>query len=490
MPADGAARAGAKTPVPARWRLQGQWAAAVLVGLACLVAGLVAGRADVVVVGTPLIMLAALSLRAGRRTPRELRIDDAAAGRFGDLVRMPVHAADADGLLVLALAAPGCRSEVLVFTASPAATAAAPRPGTHAGAGPPSDDGAPPGDGAAPLTITAMLPPSGTRELFSYTHMAISADAAAIQQPCPTRRISGTVLPAIRQFPALPLPHRLTGRTGGHSWRAPGDGSDIRDVHPFQPGDRLRRIDWRTTARRPGTGDELYVRRNFADAEAHVSLAVDSSLDLSAEVDTWFGGADPALGTPSSLHLAREAAAAVAASYLRSGDRVGLTEMATYRRPLRAASGHRQLELIRVRLAALAADSRRPRPLQDASIGAGHLVVAFTPFMDDDAERLLRQWQHLGHRVIGVDTLPVLAMQNLEPARKLAVRLLLTARADRILRLQHEGIEVLGWRGPAPADRVPSGGEPGPRTGDIPGQIRLGPGLHLLMRARMRPDHG
>ena len=46
--------------------------------------------------------------------------------------------------------------------------------------------------------------------------------------------------------PAAPAPtgaHRLTPVGPG------GDGGDFRDIHPFTAGNRLRRIDWKATAR-------------------------------------------------------------------------------------------------------------------------------------------------------------------------------------------------------------------------------------------------
>src|SRR5699024_620324 len=80
-----------------------------------------------------------------------------------------------------------------------------------------------------------------------------------------------------------------------HTSRRVGDGTAFRDVHLFTPGDRLRRIDWRVSARRSldvrtGRLTELYVRRTFATADASVMLVVDSRDAVGPDVATWGGG--------------------------------------------------------------------------------------------------------------------------------------------------------------------------------------------------------
>src|SRR6201999_1825857 len=75
------------------------------------------------------------------------------------------------------------------------------------------------------------------------------------------------VLPPVLPMPGGPLPPRSTGLVGAHRSRRPGDGIELRDVRPYQPGDRLRGVDWRTTLRAgaaTGTLDTLYVRERHA----------------------------------------------------------------------------------------------------------------------------------------------------------------------------------------------------------------------------------
>src|SRR5690606_31770923 len=113
-----------------------------------------------------------------------------------------------------------------------------------------------------------------------------------------------TVLPGLQRISLVPLPFRLQGLTGPHSWRRAGDGGDLHDVRMFAPGDRLRRIDWRVTARRaadrtggfggPGSSGlgssglaELYVRRTYATADACVMLVLDSRDEIGPVVSSW-----------------------------------------------------------------------------------------------------------------------------------------------------------------------------------------------------------
>ena len=45
--------------------------------------------------------------------------------------------------------------------------------------------------------------------------------------------------------------------------RAKGDGIEFADIRPFVPGDRVRRINWRASARRPGLWvNESHPERN------------------------------------------------------------------------------------------------------------------------------------------------------------------------------------------------------------------------------------
>ena len=94
---------------------------------------------------------------------------------------------------------------------------------------------------------------------------------------------------------------------GLHGSRHRGDGSEFDDIREYRPGDRPRRIHWRTSAR---TG-RLHVRTTYADNDTEVVLLVDAFGNLPGSPD-------------GSLTRTVRAAASIAAWCTRNGDRVGL----------------------------------------------------------------------------------------------------------------------------------------------------------------------
>lgn len=260
------------------------------------------------------------------------------------------------------------------------------------------------------------------------------------------------VRPRIRPLRRLPLPFRLQGLVGPHTSRRVGEGLELHDIHEFTPGDRLRRIDWRTTVRRsfdPRTGSlgELYVRRTLASADATVMLVVDSRDEVGPDVDTWAGGAPTRMTQATSLDLAREAAASVARHVLDRGDRVGLDDLGRQRRPVPPAAGSKHAERIIQRLTRIAPEgSPKPR-LRSPRLPSGALVVIFSTFLDDEAGTVAALWRSQGHRVLAVDVLPPLTTANLDPHAATSYRLIRLERGLRLADLRRQGIDVIHWAG-------------------------------------------
>ena len=73
-------------------------------------------------------------------------------------------------------------------------------------------------------------------------------------------------------------PHPI-GLVGQHPARRRGDGSEFESIRPFQPGDRLRRVQWRVSLR---TGS-LHVTSTVAEEDASVLLLVDSGVEVGAQ---------------------------------------------------------------------------------------------------------------------------------------------------------------------------------------------------------------
>lgn len=316
-----------------------------------------------------------------------------------------------------------------------------------------------PGHGAAealvdvPLTrdldLTAASVRTGPQDLFTVEHQGIGG-GSGLTGPVgmrPAERV--LVLPRARFLPGFPLPARLRGLSGQHRSRRPGEGGDLRDVHPLGAGDSLRRVDWKATARR-STGrreDELYVRRTLALGEAAVTLVVDSRDDVGPDPATWSGVLPIRPDDATSLDLARIAAATVAQAYLGSGDRVGVEDLGVRRRGLRAGTGRRHLDRVVHQLAVLAPEGDPRRRLRPPRLPAAGLVYLFSTFLDPEPARLALTWRRSGHRVVAVDVLPRLRRGRLDQRGRLALRIVRIEREDRVAEMRRAGVELVRWTG-------------------------------------------
>jgi uncharacterized protein (DUF58 family) len=289
---------------------------------------------------------------------------------------------------------------------------------------------------------------------------ALTADGLAAVGPITGPEAVALALPSADRLPPVPLPPRPAGFAGAHRTRRPGEGSELVDVRAFQPGDRLRRVDWRVSARRSPGLQEVYVRRTHADADADVLLYLDTRVDVGTEAALWAvpPGRDAA-GTPvpgSSLDLAVRAATSLAAAQLRLGDRVGLVDLSNRRAWLRPGSGNRQLLALRVRLATMRSNPNAPTVvLRPDRLPSGAVVVLFSPLLDDAAADLAAGIAHAGARVLCVDVLPdpVVPDRTVENGVQ-ALEVVLAEHAARLERLAVAGVPVLRWEPAAVALHV------------------------------------
>jgi uncharacterized protein (DUF58 family) len=416
---------------PARWRLTVAQTGAIAVALLTAGAGVVSGRADVAVMALPLFALAAWAwdrrpaVSQGRATDAapaapldaELTADRTAHEHsVGYRLRLETPpGVEAVQLRILEL---GVRPRLHVLAASP----------------------------RRPIDVRGRVPAphSGPQRVVGADWRLVADGAALLTDITGTIAADRVISPAFSPIGALPLPPRLTGLTGSHDSARPGDGGDFHDIARFQPGDRLRRIDWKATARLARDPGELYVRRSRAQADATVFVVIDSADDVGENVDTW-SHFDPVNSGITSLDIARSAASAIAAGYLRQGDRVALSDLAVPGRVARPGAGARHLDRLLRTIAATRPSgairaTRRPPLLTH---GAG--VFLLSTFLDDHPAASALQFAAAGHRVIAIDVLPPARIEQLTVERRIAHRLVMMDRANRLAALRRGGVEVLAW---------------------------------------------
>jgi uncharacterized protein (DUF58 family) len=405
-----------------RWRRTVVPAAGTLLGIIVCAASVLYGRADVAVVGVCLFVAVAVARRPGSTAGVQVALahDGAAREVSGTTpvtvlieVRAP-HDVDAALLRVTTLG-----FEVQEFTVRPPAR----------------------------LTARVPLAHSGEQEVLAVEHRPVAGGGAFIADAGQQRSLHLVVEPELTPVRFLPVPRRLRGLTGAHQSARPGDGGEFRDIHPFATGDRLRRVDWKATARLARRPGDLYVRRTNATSDVDVAIVFDDSDDVGEAVSEWTLG-DPTLTGTTSMDVARNAAWSLASAYLAAGDSVSFQVLSRAGGAVPRGAGGRQRERLR---AAIAATSPHPRFLTRARtplVAPGAMIVLLSTYLDGDAVRLASLWRAAGHRVLAVDTLPTVDAGALNRRQLLALRVVLGRREERLHELRAVGADVIAWHGP------------------------------------------
>jgi uncharacterized protein (DUF58 family) len=303
------------------------------------------------------------------------------------------------------------------------------------------------GVGRSVLTTRTRLQHSGPLELLSMTARCVAQDGAWITDESPRVVLRWNTPPRVRHIGRLPVAPRLTGLHGAHEGGRPGQGGDFRDIHPFAPGDELRRVDWRATARAARRPGELLVRRNNTLSDSSVVIAVDTAEDLGVVVAGW-GAADPDRSGVTSLDLAREAALSIATTAVGAGDRVAYHALSGGGRSIPSGGGARHLARVRDVIAATGPSTNGSPYRRSPAVPAGSIVFVLSTFFDGVAAQLATRWRAAGHAVVAVDVLPTPDESRLTREQRIALRTVLAERTDILTELRHAGIEVVSWAAP------------------------------------------
>ncbi|MFT4233758.1 MAG: DUF58 domain-containing protein [Microbacterium sp.] len=273
---------------------------------------------------------------------------------------------------------------------------------------------------------------------------AISADGATTSARDGEARSRHAIAPSTRHLDALPTARTLSGLHGSHQGWRPGQGGDFRDIHPWAPGDELRRVDWKATARLARRRGDLQVRRMHTMSEQAIALVVDGIDDLGEVVATWDRDAPQGSGV-TSLDLAREAARSLATMAIETGDRVSLHELGVGGRMTRSAAGNRHLARLAAAITTLAPRESARHWARTPPVPRGSVVFLLSTFLDDTAADLATGWLGAGHRVVAIDTLPHLDPVRLNRAERTGLRLVLAERRERIVRIERQGADLVVW---------------------------------------------
>ncbi|MFF0313656.1 DUF58 domain-containing protein [Micromonospora sp. NPDC005252] len=443
-------------PTPALGR------AVLLAGL-LLVAGVLLGRVDLVVLAAPFALGTAYALR---RRPTTLPQVWITAGDDGPLVEGgEVSAAvsvgnpdavDYDLVVVRSRVSPWLRITRAGFAGTgPADDAppadAPPAAGASARTGRSVADRpfvtSVPAAAAVDLELAGRALRWGRHPVGPAGARVATAGGLLVSRAVFTEPVGVRVYPRTEPFEAVEAMPRAAGLVGAHHSRRPGEGGELAGVRIFAPGDRLRRVDWRVSLR----ARQLHVAATLSDRDAEVVVL----LDVLAEAGR-SGGVD---GSASVLDTTVRATAAIAEHYLHRGDRVSLVEYGPGARRLRAAAGRRQYLTVLEWLLDVRAEASQHEPYDQVfgpqQLSSDALVVVLTPLLDERSAQMLARLARSGRFVVAVDTLPA----NLTPPKdrgwaEVAYRLWRLDRETMIGQLREHGVPVVRWAGAGSLDQV------------------------------------
>ena len=243
----------------------------------------------------------------------------------------------------------------------------------------------------------------------------------------------------LRSFPDeqrlrhLVAPLRTQPFLGAHVARLRGSGIEFADIRPFSPGDRVRQVNWRATARR----GSLYVTDRHPEHASDVVLL----LDTFAEARNSDGG---------TLDAAVRAAATMARAHLARRDRVALVDFGGTLHWLEPAFGTRQL--YRIVDALLASDIafsyawRAVESIPRKLLPPGALILAVTPLLDERSIRLITDLRTRGRDLSVIEVSPT---RHTPPGPtagdRVAYQLWTLQRQALRARLHAMGIAVVVW---------------------------------------------
>jgi uncharacterized protein (DUF58 family) len=247
------------------------------------------------------------------------------------------------------------------------------------------------------------------------------------------------VLPDLQKFRPFPLkPQHTLPSAGSIPARLGGSGTEFFGVREYHPGDPLRRLDWRRTARHP---HQLFTREYEQEQIADIGLVLDArqKTDLGPHENSLF-------------EYSVRAAASLSEVFLRQGNRVSLLIYGRRIVSLFPGYGKEHLNRIMHQLSQAvpesggSLDSLQFIPLQTFS--SHSLILVLSPLAPNDW-RLFPRLRAYGYQVLLVSPDPVDYARRMlpsDPVTRLAARLTQVERHLEIGKITRLWIPVIDWQ--------------------------------------------
>jgi uncharacterized protein (DUF58 family) len=250
------------------------------------------------------------------------------------------------------------------------------------------------------------------------------------------------VYPSVEAVRTMLAPLETQAFIGNQTSRTKSEGIEFADIREWAPGDRVRSINWRVTARH----GELHVNQQHPERNTDVVLFLDTFTDVRS-------------GGRGTLDMTVRAAASLAHRYLERKDRVGVVSFGGYLSWLLPASGTRQLyrivdSLLQMDIvlsfARKGIDVLPPRTLPPRA-----LVLALSPLLDARSAGALLDLRARGFDLVVIEVSPVPFVDpGGDELARLAYRLWRLSRESLRARYEQAGVPVVEWIDGAPLDVV------------------------------------
>ena len=248
------------------------------------------------------------------------------------------------------------------------------------------------------------------------------------------------IRPQIKKFKAIPFrPNSTLHSPGSIPARLGGRGTDFFGIREYQPGDSLRRLDWRLTARHP----HKFFTKDFEQEEiAEIGLILDARRRTNLEI-----------GKASLFESGLGATASLAEMFLHQGHRVSLLVFGE--KILNAFPGYGKHQLQRIlsclSRANIGSENRAAVNLDFiplAMFPPHALIIIMSPLSSDDRSFFLRL-RAAGYQVLLISPDPLDLAYPAPPqelAGRLAVRTIAIMRKLRLNSIAQLQIPVIDWQ--------------------------------------------